>query len=56
MIIEIIHNKQIEFSFLPSNPQPIGFSGILLTKRQKSFYCTYFLYNRNVADTNPLTP
>ena len=26
-----------------SNPQPIGFSGILLAKRQNSFYCTYFL-------------
>ena len=24
-----------------SNPQPIGFSGILLAKRQNSFYCTY---------------
>ncbi|MCF2592205.1 hypothetical protein JQM97_14960, partial [Prevotella hominis] len=23
-----------------SNPQPIGFSGILLAKRQNSFYCT----------------
>ena len=34
-----------------SNPQPIGFSGILLAKRQNSFYCTYFLHNRNVADT-----
>ena len=29
--------------FKPSNPQPIGFSGILLAKRQNSFYCTYFL-------------
>ncbi|MEH2916230.1 hypothetical protein V7U47_13570, partial [Segatella copri] len=38
-------------SFLTSNPQPIGFSGILLAKRQNSFYCTYFLHNRNVADT-----
>ncbi|RGX88691.1 DUF4377 domain-containing protein, partial [Segatella copri] len=36
---------------LTSNPQPIGFSGILLAKRQNSFYCTYFLHNRNVADT-----
>ena len=34
-----------------SNPQSIGFSGILLAKRQNSFYCTYFLHNRNVADT-----
>ena len=36
---------------LTSNPQPIGFSGILLAKRQNSFYCTYFLHNRNVEDT-----
>ena len=35
---------------ITSNPQPIGFSGILLAKRQNSFYCTYFLHNRNVAD------
>uniref|UniRef100_UPI001E45570C hypothetical protein n=1 Tax=Parabacteroides merdae TaxID=46503 RepID=UPI001E45570C len=27
---------------ITSNPQPIGFSGILLAKRQNSFYCTYF--------------
>ncbi|WP_215651310.1 hypothetical protein, partial [Segatella copri] len=26
---------------ITSNPQPIGFSGILLAKRQNSFYCTY---------------
>ena len=39
-----------------SNPQPIGFSGILLAKRQNSFYCTYFLYNRNVADTKSPYP
>ena len=39
------------FKYKTSNPQPIGFSGILLTKRQNSFYCTYFLHNRNVADT-----
>ena len=26
-----------------SNPQPIGFRGILLVKRQKFFYCTYSL-------------
>jgi len=25
-----------------SNPQPIGFSGILLAKRQNSFYCVMF--------------
>ena len=30
---------------IPSNPQPIGFSGILLAKRQNSFYCTYFLFS-----------
>lgn len=39
-----------------SNPQPIGFSGILLAKRQNSFYCTYFLHNRNVADTKSPYP
>ena len=41
---------------LASNPQPIGFSGILLAKRQNSFYCTYFLHNRNVADTKSPYP
>ena len=40
----------------PSNPQPIGFSGILLAKRRNSFYCTYFLHNRNVADTKSPYP
>ena len=39
-----------------SNPRPIGFSGILLAKRQNSFYCTYFLHNRNVADTKSPYP
>ena len=39
-----------------SNPQPIGFSGILLAKRQNSFYRTYFLHNRNVADTKSPYP
>lgn len=39
-----------------SNPQPIGFSGILLAKRQNSFYCTYFLHNRNVAETKSPYP
>jgi len=43
-------------SKLSSNPQPIGFSGILLAKRQNSFYCTYFLHNRNVADTKSPYP
>ena len=42
--------------YLASNPQPIGFSGILLAKRQNSFYCTYFLHNRNVADTKSPYP
>ena len=28
---------------LPSNPQPMGFRGNLLVKRQKFFYCTYSL-------------
>ena len=42
--------------FFSSNPQPIGFSGILLAKRQNSFYCTYFLHNRNVADTKSPYP
>ena len=41
----------LQVVYLTSNPQPIGFSGILLAKRQNSFYCTYFLHNRNVADT-----
>jgi len=39
-----------------SNPQPIGFSGILVSKRQNSFYSTYFLHNRNVADTKSPYP
>ena len=42
--------------YIASNPQPIGFSGILLAKRQNSFYCTYFLHNRNVADTKSPYP
>ena len=33
-----------------------GFSGILLAKRRNSFYCTYFLHNRNVADTKSPYP
>ena len=44
------------FGYSPSNPQSIGFSGILLAKRQNSFYCTYFLHNRNVADTKSPYP
>ena len=43
-------------NYRASNPQPIGFSGILLAKRQNSFYCTYFLHNRNVADTKSPYP
>ena len=34
--------KPANFIFT-SNPQPIGFRGNLLVKRQKFFYCTYFL-------------
>ena len=30
-------------SYYASNPQPIGFRGNLLVKRQKFFYCTYSL-------------
>lgn len=48
-----LHNRIISKA---SNPQPIGFSGILLAKRQNSFYCTYFLHNRNVADTKSPYP
>ena len=29
--------------YFSSNPQPIGFRGNLLVKRQKFFYCTYSL-------------
>ena len=46
---------RLRFSYT-SNPQSIGFSGILLAKRQNSFYCTYFLHNRNVADTKSPYP
>ena len=49
------HKKDFCLSY-SSNPQPIGFSGILLAKRQNSFYCTYFLHNRNVADTKSPYP
>ena len=51
--IRYICTDKLQFS---SNPQPIGFSGILLAKRQNSFYCTYFLHNRNVADTKSPYP
>ena len=49
-------NNNVSVPLLTSNPQPIGFSGILLAKRQNSFYCTYFLHNRNVADTKSPYP
>ena len=56
----LLYNKAVpnplHKSILASNPQPIGFSGILLAKRQNSFYCTYFLHNRNVADTKSPYP
>lgn len=51
--IKMVESKSLKLS---SNPQPIGFSGILLAKRQNSFYCTYFLHNRNVADTKSPYP
>ena len=51
-----VFNEANEDKILASNPQPIGFSGILLAKRQNSFYCTYFLHNRNVADTKSPYP
>ena len=60
-IVETSARLQATIKFLDeikktSNPQPIGFSGILLAKRQNSFYCTYFLHNRNVADTKSPYP
>ena len=51
-----ISPRLFENNSIASNPQPIGFSGILLAKRQNSFYCTYFLHNRNVADTKSPYP
>ena len=36
-------NDDGKISNISSNPQPIGFRGILLVKRQKFFYCTYSL-------------
>ena len=38
-----IIRKHIANAIKASNPQPIGFRGILLVKRQKFFYCTYSL-------------
>ena len=32
-----------QLKLISSNPQPIGFRGNLLVKRQKFFYCTYSL-------------
>ena len=52
----LIDNLPVDQIKSSSNPQPIGFSGILLAKRQNSFYCTYFLHNRNVADTKSPYP
>ncbi len=34
----------------------VAFEDVLLAKRQNSFYCTYFLHNRNVADTKSPYP
>ena len=36
-------NKDKKYTLYTSNPQPIGFRGNLLVKRQKFFYCTYSL-------------
>ena len=61
-VVYIIEDKGKRLAYIgettniSSNPQPIGFSGILLAKRQNSFYCTYFLHNRNVADTKSPYP
>ena len=57
-IREAVTNDVVETleNLKTSNLQPIGLSGFLLTKRQNSFYCTYFLYNRNFADTKSLYP
>ena len=57
MLAKVIKKKISKILFRESsNPQPIGFSGILLAKRRNSFYCTYFLHNRNVADTKSPYP
>ena len=45
-----------EYNYLTSNPQPIGFRGILLVKRQKFFYCTFLGHNRNVVNTKSPYP
>ena len=38
-----IYNIYTSKNYYTSNPQPIGFRGNLLVKRQKFFYCTYSL-------------
>jgi len=52
--------RVLKFFFIlysSSNPQPIGFRGNLLVKRQKFFYCTYSLGITETSQTqNPLTP
>ena len=45
-----------EWMWETSNPQPIGFRGILLVKDKNSFYCTYSLHNRNVVNTKSPYP
>ena len=35
--------EPVKIKYIASNPQPIGFRGNLLVKRQKFFYCTYSL-------------
>ena len=41
--VEPTCETSVNHVFLTSNPQPIGFRGNLLVKRQKFFYCTYSL-------------
>ena len=43
LVVWIICNNFAARKFNSSNPQPIGFRGNLLVKRQKFFYCTYSL-------------
>ena len=42
-IVPFVANSPFMSFFYTSNPQPIGFRGNLLVKRQKFFYCTYSL-------------
>ncbi|MBQ9177363.1 MAG: hypothetical protein IJ140_00005 [Prevotella sp.] len=51
-----LFTSMVLFFIFTSNPQPIGFSGILVAMRINSFYCTYFLKNRNVAETKSTYP